>query len=255
VARCPFALWKPLPENRTEPLITPTQVILHSAVSSADSLHGYFARADVDVESHFYVRNDGTVEQYLDTNRQADANYKANARAISIETEDDGRPDLQPWTGEQQDALVRLIRWAAETHAVPIRQCPQWDQPGVGWHSMWGAPGAWTPVRGKTCPGRARIPQVRDLIKRAAERPPAPSDEWELDVSRMPTLRRGSKAYFHNTIMQGCLVAHQLLKQGDTDMYFGPNTERALNEFKRRKGLPADGTCDGPTWERLTTWP
>lgn len=84
---------------------------------------------------------------------------------------------------------------------------------------------------------------------------PAPSDEWEFDVSRMPVLRRGSKAYFHNTIMQGCLVAHQLLNQGDTDMYFGPNTERALNQFKHRKGLPADGVCDGPTWERLTTWP
>jgi peptidoglycan hydrolase-like protein with peptidoglycan-binding domain len=84
---------------------------------------------------------------------------------------------------------------------------------------------------------------------------PPPSDEWEFDVSRMPTLRHGSKAYFHNTIMQGCLVAHQLLKQGDTDMYFGPNTERALNEFKRRKGLPADGACDPATWERLTSWP
>jgi peptidoglycan hydrolase-like protein with peptidoglycan-binding domain len=85
--------------------------------------------------------------------------------------------------------------------------------------------------------------------------PSPPPEEWEFDVARMPTLRRRSDAFFHNTVMQGCLVAHQFLQPGDVDKYFGPNTERALNEFKRRKGLPADGVCDGATWERLLSWP
>jgi len=34
---------------------------------------------------------------------------------------------------------------------------------------MWGAPSDWTPVRGKTCPGKARIGQVDDVLARCYE--------------------------------------------------------------------------------------
>lgn len=132
------------------------------------SLYGYFGRADVSVESHFFVRLDGTIEQYIDTNVRADANRYANVRAVSIETEDEGNPNQRPWSQAQQDALVRLMDWLCEVHSVPRKQCPAWDAPGIGWHSMWGAPSNWTPATGKTCPGNARIPQCFDLIRRVA---------------------------------------------------------------------------------------
>lgn len=168
MARCPFAVWRPLIENQTQGDITPTQVILHSAVDAPGptSLFGYFNRADITVESHFYVRNDGTIEQYLDTTVRADANRYANPRAISIETEDDGDPNQRPWNAAQVASIIRLVEWLCDTHGIPKVQCPAWDKPGIGWHSMWGAPSNWTPARGKTCPGTARIPQAREIIAR-----------------------------------------------------------------------------------------
>lgn len=167
MARCPFARWRPIPENATQPRITPTQAILHSAVDSPSlltSLFGFFSRKDVSVESHFHVLVDGTIEQYMDTERRADANRYANARAVSIETEDNGDPDNTPWTDAQLQSIIRLLRWLRETHDIPMWACPAWDQPGLGYHSMWGAPGPWTPARGKTCPGRIRIRQFHDVI-------------------------------------------------------------------------------------------
>ena len=172
MSRYPKAIWRPLPENETQGGITPTQVILHSAVDAPGptSLHGFFSRADVVVESHFFVKNDGTVEQYIDTWKRADANRHANARAISIETEDDGDPDNTPWTPAQLESIVALIRWCHDEHGVPLRRCEAWDQPGIGWHSMWGAPSQWTPARGKTCPGRIRIAQIHTHILPSLER-------------------------------------------------------------------------------------
>jgi len=131
----PSADWEPIPENATAPRITATQVILHSAVGSGD-LHDYFARPDVVVESHFWVALDGRIAQYVDTSKRADANLDANVRAISVESADNGDPDHFPWTEAQLDSLAAVVRWAHETHDIPIRRCPAWDAPGVGYHSL-----------------------------------------------------------------------------------------------------------------------
>lgn len=168
MARYPGAVWRPIPEAQSEPRIVPTQLIFHTAVSTAESLFAYWSRSDVGLESHFYV-GQRTVEQYQDTERQADANHTANVRAISVETWDNLRPETTPWTPWQMDQLVDLAVWACKTHLIPARFCPDHDQPGIGWHSMWGAPSPWTPVRGKTCPGRARIDQMPILLRRVQE--------------------------------------------------------------------------------------
>jgi hypothetical protein len=164
VAWYPNAVRKPLPENNTEPRIDPTQIILHTAACRCgDSLFDDFNRAGNNLESHFYVRWDGTVEQYMDTERQADANYKANVRAISIETQDDGGPS-KPWTQAQLDAIIHLNVWLLETHPKIGRvPAPAWDAPGFGYHVMFGAPGPWTPVA-KSCPGKTRIGQFNIIV-------------------------------------------------------------------------------------------
>lgn len=182
MARYPGALWRPLPD-RTAP-IAPTQAILHSAVSNADSLFPYFSRSDVGVESHFYVRRDGFVEQMVDTGMRADANYKANSRAVSIETWDGGDPDKTPWTPQQIDAMARLLAWLHHTHGIPLTRTTAWDSPGVGGHSDY--PGIWTPVRGKTCPGLIRRPQVDDVI--AAARVIAAPDNPPPREGTVPTM-------------------------------------------------------------------
>jgi len=68
----PGAIRKEIKKFRTPMRVTNRAFILHVAVSEAASLYGYFSGAAV--ASHFYVRKNGTVEQYVDTRFQAPAN-------------------------------------------------------------------------------------------------------------------------------------------------------------------------------------
>lgn len=184
MAWCEFATHKPLPENKTEPKIDPRIMIFHSAAVNVSSLYDAFNRDGNSIESHFFIKWDGEIEQYMDTNRQADANRYANDFAISVETEDDGDPNTQPWTDAQMVSKVRLFNWALQHHPRMERQeCPAWDEPGFGYHTMWGSPSPWTPVA-KSCPGHIRIKQYKEVL-----RP-------RLLVA--PTVKKGPKVYIYN---------------------------------------------------------
>jgi hypothetical protein len=165
---CPFAEWRPLPEATSQPPITPRVVIYHTMVGGLPGTEKHF-RDQTGIESHFGVGGptdgpdlDGTLWQWMDTDRQADANLNANDFAISIETSDGGDPN-RPWSDRQLATLVRLGNWLADHYLIPRRQCPAWDRSGFGWHVMFGAPGPWTPVA-KTCPGPVRIRQLREIV-------------------------------------------------------------------------------------------
>ncbi len=193
MARMPAARWRPLPENASQRAITPTQLIIHSAVDSPGptDLRRYFNQPGVNVESTFWVDRDGTIDQLMDSEVQADANRWANRRAISVETEDEGDPDRIPWTPEQVNSLIRIAHWVNTTHQIPLTLCPDPRAPGVGWHSMWNWPddptgqtgrwvvSEWTSARGKTCPGKVRIRQLIGEIMPALQRgtPPMPTNE------------------------------------------------------------------------------
>lgn len=163
MAVCPFASWRPLPENTSAPTLEPRVAILHSAAVPVTSLYNAFNRAGNNLESHFFVKKNGVIEQYMDTERQADANYKANRFAVSIETEDNGNPNADPWTPAQLDSIFNLLGWLHSTHKIPMRRCNKWDGSGVGYHTMWGSPSQWTPVA-KSCPGKIRIWQFEQKI-------------------------------------------------------------------------------------------
>lgn len=160
MAICPFAVQRLLPESATQPRIKPRVFIMHSAAGRG-SLYNFFLNSS-NLESHFWVGNDGTIEQYVDTEVRADANLKANSFAISVETESSPAA-TEPWTEAQAISLVRLGDWAATTHDIPRVQTPTWDGAGFGWHVMFGAPGPWTPVS-KSCPGHARVEQAKNVI-------------------------------------------------------------------------------------------
>lgn len=162
MAKCPFAVQKLLPENRTQGRITPRAVICHQAVSSAASLYDFF-KGSSDLESHFYVNKEGTLEQYMDTLVRADANYLANDFAISIETWDNaGR--ATKWNQKQLNMIIRLIDWLCKVHpGIRRDQITRWNGSGIGWHVQFGAPGPWTPSA-KTCPGAGRIEQIKKII-------------------------------------------------------------------------------------------
>ena len=171
MARIPNATWRPLKENETQASIKPTQVILHTAVDAPGPtrLPDYFDRTDISVESHVWIPLGGEIVQMLDTEVRADANRFANRRpdgtgAISIETEDEGNPEGVPWTEAQLLSIENVIRWANEVHGIPLVRCSTPSSPGIGYHSMFGAPSAWTPSAGKTCPGSTRIAQFDTVL-------------------------------------------------------------------------------------------
>lgn len=167
MSRYPVAEWRPIPEQHTQPTIRPTQFIFHTQVGYG-SLYDFYRRTDITVESHFWVSRGGNAEQYLDTTVRGDANYLANMRpdgtgAVSCEFE--GHAD-QPFTQAQVETAIKLLRQANERDGIPLRLCDGPSDPGIGWHVMWGAPGAWTPVA-KTCPGKPRINQVPGIVAAA----------------------------------------------------------------------------------------
>lgn len=170
-----------LPQSRTQSRIRPTQLIFHSIVGSAFGAVNYF-RGGVGVESTFVVAKSGRIWQLMDTERRADANYRANVRAGSVETEDNGDPDSDPWTAQQLAALQWLAVQYHRVHRVPLRQCPAWDAPGIGYHRLFLA--QWSTVPGKTCPGDVRVRQFHRVLLPsivAGEELDVPYGHWPAD--------------------------------------------------------------------------
>lgn len=180
MARYPVAAWKPA--GTPGGPITPRIIIFHSAV-----VPGWRAPTPHDgLEWHFFVYADGSVDQLVDTNFRADANYHANNFAISVETADDGHPDGTPWTARQLDAMEGIARWGHATHGIVLAQTPTWDGHGLGYHTLFGAPSEWTPYI-KTCPGAARKAQWPAFLARftalpnpVPTPPPTPPSEDEM---------------------------------------------------------------------------
>ena len=168
-----------LQEWNSQPRITPVLIIDHSQVGSSLGTYYYF-RDQTGIESHFSIlgarsgRQDGQIWQFMNTDRVADANFRANrfpngTGAISIETEDNGNPDRQPWSANQ----LASLRWLHDKLArmyptIPRRRATAATGAGargLGYHTLFGAPSAWTPTRGKTCPGRpARVSQWERIL-------------------------------------------------------------------------------------------
>lgn len=181
MALCDFAVPKLLDRNNTLPAMMPRALIMHTAVDGTNtvSLHDLFNSRGVC--SHFYIRQDGTLEQYVDTGRVAAAQFDANAFAISCETWDGlgstGGSVAQPWNPAQLDTIDRLARWCNTTHGVPLVQIPTWDGAGIGWHCQF--PEHWA-KDGHSCPTSSRVTQMQQVViprlAGAKPLPPPPED-------------------------------------------------------------------------------
>ncbi|HEY1178468.1 MAG TPA: N-acetylmuramoyl-L-alanine amidase [Phytomonospora sp.] len=160
---------KIIPPGSSDPRIdVVVGAILHVDAANSPSLYNYFNGPSGGIESHFFIKLDGTIEQYRDTNYEADANYHANSWVsggkrygfVSIETQGYGNGI---WNDAQLVAIKRLLTELAGEHGFPLRRCPGPFSPGVGYHTMWGAPSDWTPVS-KTCPGPNRVIQYDQVL-------------------------------------------------------------------------------------------
>lgn len=176
MALYPPAIQRPIPPGSNDLGIVPVLVILHVRAGTGPTLYDYFNGPSGGVESHFYLRFDGTWEQYRDTEIDADANMAANAwtgpdgrryGAISVETE--GLVD-GTWTPEQIREIKTFLLWCRDTHGIPLRVADNPKGPGVGYHILFMREWAGAP---RACPGPNRIKQfITELVPWMASAPP-----------------------------------------------------------------------------------
>lgn len=251
MAIMPGVIFKEVKRFRT-PMLEYNRVNLHIAVSEAASLFGYFNGAGRPC-SHFYVRRDGTIEQYVDTRYRAAADYQGNDATISVETQGGAEGN---WTPQQVAANAAIFLWAMRTHG--IRQKIVSDSRigessrGLSYHRFgvdpWRVSGGmrYSTARGKICPTDARIAQVPEifnlatgggaLIPTPAPTPaPAPAPGGGGASGRNPrpvgaAIQKGDTGPGVAEVQR--ILANLGFYSGDVDHSAGPATDEAIRSFQ-----------------------
>lgn len=262
-----YGVWRPLADNWASqaPLRTPDLVILHTMAGSLAGTEQFFRQNGYGgVESHFGMGADGTVWQWQDTSRQAEANYRGNHRIISIETADRGTgfptwsgSDVPAWTDRQLDELAKLLAFLCDVHDIPCRLVPD-SKPGrrgVGYHRLgidpWRVAGGevWSSARGKSCPGDRRVAQIPAVIARAGDLldgtpPPAPAPGGIY-------ARYGDRNDRVLALQQFMTRVFPTYNPYRPTGLFGMGTRDGVEEFQRRTGLDDDGVVGPRTLAKL----
>lgn len=268
MAWMPGAIHKPIARHNKRARNTVNRVNLHVAVSEAASLYGFFSGATAC--SHFYVRKDGTIEQYIDTAFYSAADMEGNDATISVETQGGvTNANGEPWTGPQVDALIRIWQWARDTHQlfnkVATSSRKNDESKGLSYHRLgidpWRASGGmrYSSSRGKICPGEAKIAQIHALFAAASGGaapaggaphpvpvpPPAPTPT---DPSAKGWLHKGDVGDSVREL-QRLLTAAGFPTADDGS--FGPATESSVKQYQDSRGLVNDGLAGPATMAAL----
>ena len=164
----PAAVWMPIRANGTQSSITARALVIHAPVdaegATGRSMYDWYNSQGN--ETHFYIDKNGVLFQYLDTNIRGDAQYSANAFALSVEVHD-GRgshPDWRatpPMTDVQMATLHDLAIWCHVVEGIPLTLVGSVTGSGIGYHQEFSA---WN-RKAHDCPGAQRVAQIKyDLI-------------------------------------------------------------------------------------------
>ena len=277
--RYPKAAWRPVIGLSNDPAITPVGVILHVDGGNSSSLFRYFNGLSGGVESHLFLTDKGTWEQYRDTEREADANYRGNSWVgfdgkrygfISVETR--GLAD-GTWNDTMLEELKAFLLWAHTTHGIPLRVAPGYHEAGVGYHVMFGAgpdTNSWSNATGKVCPGPNRIRQFREIlvpwmasIVAAEAKPTAPQVDRVPDFPPFPladghyygTLSPSPRCHsgFYAKDRAGIRVWQQRMSDRGWDITvdgkFGTESAAVAKAFQKRVGFEPSGRVGRGLWK------
>jgi hypothetical protein len=210
----PKAIAKPIPSSSKDGPIVPRLAILHVRDGLGPSLFDQFAAAEKaggsGIEAHFYIRLDGTIEQYRSIFVECDANYLANPFAVSIETEGKAAGE---WTTDQLISIRVLLLWIHdEAPTVTLTRAQKWDGSGVGYHIQFGTPGKWT-NRAKSCPGPDRIEQFENNVVPWMDqlaRVPAPVKTPNITAFRLAKTNAEKRRHAEAIVRSGSSKARRL---------------------------------------------
>ncbi|WP_207386423.1 peptidoglycan-binding domain-containing protein [Protofrankia symbiont of Coriaria ruscifolia] len=278
----PGTLWRPLAADNPEPAIVPRVLIIHTMVGYLLGTESMFRAGGYDgTESTFGVggewdgQYDGVAFQWQRLDRQADANYAANAYANSVETSDGGDPS-RPWGARQLAALITLTAtWCRVTGNPPVLVGSP-NGHGIGYHSQFAN---WN-LSSHTCPGPVRIQQLLDIVIPGAAAifsvpPPAPvvpvvavsapplapafplpAGHWYGPPSPDPRSHSGFYSATDRTGLNRWQA--QMRARGwaiTPDGRFGPQSDDVCRRFQNEKGLAVDGHVGPITWAAAWTAP
>jgi hypothetical protein len=191
-----LAVWDPL-GGTLEPVMTGHDgICIHTMAGSFAGTDSMFHQNGWGgTESTVGIAGSGFCKQWVQWNRQADANLEGNARWLSIECADAGEtfPPISqandnnpPLTIAQINKIVDLCvywckreshsacpsSWTCHQSGIPARWINNSCERGIGVHRH-GIPGfpeyksgcpKWSESAGKICPRTVRMNQVRDLV-------------------------------------------------------------------------------------------
>jgi len=270
----PPALWRPLSLRQDEPKIVPRLLITHTMVGSLRGTETMFKGGGYKgTESHFGLGGpsdgsnlDGVLYQWQSLDRQADAQYKGNTYATSIETSDGGNPS-NPWSAKQLEALIALHVWWCHATGNPTEIAGSWNGYGWGYHALYEE---WNP-NGHSCPAGVRIAQLKNVVYPTATRlfkekmPPGSRGAGRISVSDFPVFPLGAGEYFgpesgpaesvsgfHGHSSDLALWQRRMQERGwkiKDDGLYGYFTKNVVIEFQRDKGLTPDGLIGKATWD------
>lgn len=162
-----------------------------------------------------------------------------NSQTIGIEAANDGRGE--PWPVAQREAM-------ALGSAALLRHLRASEGMLVG-HKEW------APKR-KIDPAGIDMDLLRRVVRGLIPGGVRPAAQEGFDVSKLATLRRGSRGK-DVARLQGLLLANGFLSVSENvrnnrlDGVFGPSTERSVRTFQSKSGLSPDGVVGERTWSAL----
>lgn len=294
----------PLGEQKQPRMSAHDVLCFHTMVGSLAGTRAMFERNGFGgTESHFGTGAAGELEQWQDVAYTADANLDGNSYVISVENADYG-PGFPKWntgdgsavpafTDAQVATLIRLGIAAALPGTEPgslHADCPRdWDcyrdgiparlipdtrrgRRGFAYHAQ-GVPGnelvaggvAWSSARGKVCPGRRRIEQIRTVIVPAiaaalAEPKPKPAQHsWPSfplpvghyygEESNDPHCHSGYHAADRAGIKAWQEQMHRRGWDISADGHFGPQSAKVARAFQQRVGFDSTGRVGPGLWK------
>ena len=172
-------------DSHSGPMDEHRGLVLHVQVGNGDC-YGEFSNPNNQASSTWWIRKDGAIFQYVDSDLAAWTEAAGNFTWDSVETE--GIPS-EPLTDAQVQSLARIFVWGHQQYGWPLVLTDDPAVGGLGWHGMGGE--AWGGHFG--CPGDLRKAQRAAALFLAAltinppKPAPAPLPAWETDMQFIAT--------------------------------------------------------------------
>jgi hypothetical protein len=167
------AVHRPITANTGGKLSPNLGLILHHAVADG-SLYTFFNSPSAQVSAHFWVAQNGTVEQYVDTAVVAWHGMNLNSRYVGVETEGCSNPPHNDDMSEFMIAgLAAIYAEGMARHGWPAELAGADGEPGFGYHRM---------AVSTACPCDVRLNRRAEIIALACGTPePEPEPQPEED--------------------------------------------------------------------------